>query len=83
MSFSLPGFSNVKREGLILSGSAVLTIPIDLRVGAIEETVTVTGETPVVDVQTVRRETVLDQEVIPRRCRARGRWATCSTPRRA
>jgi hypothetical protein len=64
LSFTLPGFSNVKREGLILSGSAVLTIPIELRVGAIEETVTVTGESPVVDVQTVRRETVLDQEVI-------------------
>ena len=64
LSFTLPGFSNVKRDGLILSGSAVLTIPIELRVGAIEETVTVTGESPVVDVQTVRRETVLDQEVI-------------------
>jgi hypothetical protein len=64
MTFSLPGFSNVKREGIILSGSAVLTIPIELRVGAIEETVTVTGESPVVDVQTVRRETVLDQEII-------------------
>ncbi len=64
LSASLPGFSVVKREGLILSGSAVLTIPIDMRVGAIEETVTVTGESPVVDVQTVRRETVLDQEVI-------------------
>jgi Carboxypeptidase regulatory-like domain/TonB-dependent Receptor Plug Domain len=64
LTFSLAGFSNVKREGIILSGSAVLTIPIDMRVGAIEETVTVTGESPVVDVQTVRRETVLDQEVI-------------------
>src|SRR6185436_4449693 len=64
LTFSLAGFSNVKREGIILSGTAVLTIPIDMRVGAIEETVTVTGESPVVDVQTVRRETVLDQEVI-------------------
>jgi hypothetical protein len=64
LSFSLAGFSNVKREGIILSGSAVLTIPVDMRVGALEETVTVTGESPVVDVQTVRRETVLDAEVI-------------------
>jgi hypothetical protein len=64
LSFTLPGFSNVKRDGLILAGSAVLTIPIEMRVGAIEETVTVTGESPVVDVQTVRRETVLAQEVI-------------------
>jgi hypothetical protein len=64
LSFMLPGFINVKREGIILSGSAVLTIPVELRVGGIQETVTVTGESPVVDVQTVRRETVLDQEVI-------------------
>jgi hypothetical protein len=64
LSFTLPGFANVKRDGLLLSGSAVLTIPIELRVGAIEETVTVTGESPVVDVQTVRRESVLDQDVI-------------------
>ena len=64
LSFMLPGFSNVKREDIILSGSAVLTIPAELRVGAIEETVTVTGESPVVDVQTVRRETVLAQETI-------------------
>src|SRR5688572_19145346 len=64
LSFMLPGFSNVKREDIILAGSAVLTIPAELRVGAIEETVTVTGESPVVDVQTVRRETVLAQEVI-------------------
>jgi hypothetical protein len=47
-----------------LSGNAVLTIPAELRVGALEETITVTGETPVVDVQSVRRETVLSGEVI-------------------
>jgi hypothetical protein len=64
LTFSLPGFSNVRREGIELSGSAVLTIPVEMRVGAIEETVTVTGETPVVDVQSVRREVVLSQDVI-------------------
>src|SRR5262245_49385986 len=64
LSFSLPGFSNVKRDGIELAGTAVLTIPADMKVGAIEETVTVTGETPVVDVQSVRRETVLSQDVI-------------------
>src|SRR5688572_6417836 len=64
LTFTLPGFSTFKRDGLELAGSAVLTIPAEMKVGAIEETVTVTGESPVVDVQTVRRETVLDQEVI-------------------
>src|SRR5687767_9500544 len=64
LSFTLPGFNVVKREGVQLSGSSTLTIPIELRVGDLQETITVTGETPVVDVQTVRRETVLDAEVI-------------------
>ena len=35
-----------------------------MRVGALEETITVTGETPVVDVQTTQRETVLSADVV-------------------
>ena len=62
--FTLPGFNRVTREGIQLSGGTTLTIPIDMRVGDLQETITVTGETPVVDVQSVRRETVLDAEVI-------------------
>jgi hypothetical protein len=64
LTFTLPGFSTFKRDGLELAGSAVLTIPAEMKVGAIEETVTVTGETPVVDVQSVRRETVISNDVI-------------------
>jgi len=64
MTFTLTGFSTVKRDGIEISGTAVLTIPIEMRVGALEETITVSGETPVVDVQSTKRETVLSQEVI-------------------
>ncbi|HEY7191048.1 MAG TPA: TonB-dependent receptor [Vicinamibacterales bacterium] len=64
LTVSLPGFSTVKRDGIEIAGTAVLTIPIELRVGALEETITVTGETPVVDVQSTKRETVLSEEVI-------------------
>jgi len=64
LTFVLSGFNIVKREGIELSGTATLTIPVDMRVGAIAETVTVSGETPVVDVQTTRRETVLSADVI-------------------
>jgi hypothetical protein len=64
LTFTLPGFSTVKRDGIQLSGSTVLTIPAEMKVGAIEETITVTGETPVVDVQSVRREVVLDAEAV-------------------
>ena len=62
--FSLPGFSTVKREGIELSGTFAATINADLRVGTVEETVTVTGESPVVDVQSARQERVLDADVL-------------------
>jgi hypothetical protein len=64
LTFTLTGFNTVRREGIELSGTATLTVPAEMRVGAIEETVTVIGETPVVDVQTTRRETVLDADVV-------------------
>jgi len=64
VTFTLPGFTTVKREGIDLAGSATLTIPIEMKVGALEETVTVTGASPVVDVQNTRRETVIGADVI-------------------
>lgn len=54
VTFRLAGFTRVVREGVALSGSGVTTINIEMRIGAVEETVTVTGETPVVDVQRSR-----------------------------
>jgi hypothetical protein len=64
VSFSLPGFSTFEREGVELTGSFTATINADMRVGALEETVTVTGESPIVDVQSARRQTVVDNEVL-------------------
>src|SRR5437762_10453446 len=64
VTFSLTGFTGVKREGIELTGSFTATINADLKVGAIAETITVTGETPVVDVQSAKRETVLTGDVI-------------------
>ena len=55
VTFSFPGFSTVKREGIELTGSFVATVNGDLKVGALEETVTVTAATPTVDVQSVPR----------------------------
>jgi len=62
--FTLGGFSTVSREGVELTGSTTATISIDMRVGAVEETITVTGETPVGDTQGSKRQTVLTNEVI-------------------
>src|SRR4051812_7837368 len=64
LTVSLPGFTTVKREGIQLAGSATITIPIELKVGELQETITVSGETPVVDVQNTRRETVINADQI-------------------
>ena len=64
VTFTLPGFSVVRREGIELSGSLTATINVEMRVGAVEETVTVTGESPIVDVQSITQQRVLDKETI-------------------
>jgi carboxypeptidase family protein len=64
VKFVLTGFSTVVREGVEVSGSATVSINADMRVGSLEETITVTGESPVVDLQSAERETVLTNDVI-------------------
>jgi hypothetical protein len=61
---TLPGFNTYKRDGIELSGTMTATIPVELKVGALQETITVSGETPVVDVQNTKRELTVNQEVI-------------------
>src|SRR5437867_4172231 len=50
VTFTLPGFSTVLREGIELTSGFTATVDIQLRVGAVTETITVTGATPLVDV---------------------------------
>ncbi len=64
VSFSLPGFSTVRREGIELNTGFTATVDADLRVGALEETITVSGATPVVDIQNVRTQNVLTRELL-------------------
>jgi len=64
VTFTLPGFVTVRQEGVRLEGAATMTISPSMRVGGIEETVTVTGESPVVDLTTTTRQDVLDTQTI-------------------
>jgi hypothetical protein len=64
VTFTLPGFNTVKREAVTLSGSQQSIIDAELRVGSLEETITVTGEAPTVDVTTTSRQAVLSAETI-------------------
>src|SRR5512134_3632371 len=62
--FTLPGFSTVRREGIELSGTFVATVNVELKVGALEETITVTGETPIVDVQSARVQQTVSKDIV-------------------
>ena len=64
LRFTLSGFNTVAREGVELSGAATTSVNADMRVGALEETVTVVGETPTVDLQSAQRQAVLSNDVI-------------------
>jgi hypothetical protein len=64
VTFVLQGFSTLRREGIELTGSFTAAVNADLKVGALAETVTVTGESPIVDTQSARRETTLNSDTI-------------------
>ena len=64
VTFSLPGFNSFRRAGLQLTAEFTATINAELRVGALEESIIVTGAAPVVDVTTAARAQVLDREAI-------------------
>src|SRR4051794_20566685 len=64
VTFTLGGFSSVKRDGVQLAGESVTVVNVEMRVGALQETITVNAETPTVDVQTTTRQTVMSKDVI-------------------
>jgi hypothetical protein len=64
ITFSLTGFNSVRRENVELVGSAIVIINADLRVGDVAETVTVSGQTPIVDTQSVLSQKVLTRELL-------------------
>jgi hypothetical protein len=64
VTFSLTGFNTYKREGIELNGDFVATVNADLKVGSLQETITVSGESPIVDVQSTRTQTIVDKDVL-------------------
>ncbi len=64
ISFILPGFQTFKREGLQLPANFTATVNADMSVGALEESVTVSGASPVVDVSSNTKSQVLNREVL-------------------
>jgi hypothetical protein len=64
VTFTLAGFNTVRREAVEVPAEAVVTINADMPVGSLQETVTVTGESPIVDLQSAKRTRTIDAELI-------------------
>ncbi|MGQ0733789.1 MAG: carboxypeptidase regulatory-like domain-containing protein [Acidobacteriota bacterium] len=62
VTYTLSGFNTHVREEIQLPADFLMTLNIVMSVGAIEETVTVTGQSPIVDVQNVRHTEVMTRE---------------------
>ena len=64
VTFTLAGFSTIKRDGIILQGTFDANVNAEMKVGSLEETVVVTGASPVVDIQNVRTQSVHSRETL-------------------
>jgi hypothetical protein len=64
VTFTLQGFNVVRRDGIELAGSFAATINAELKVGSVAETITVTGESPMVDMQGVTQERIVSKDVV-------------------
>ncbi len=64
VNFSLEGFSMVKRDGVELSANFTASINAEMKVGGLEESITVSGAAPIVDVQTTQQREVLTRAVL-------------------
>jgi Carboxypeptidase regulatory-like domain/TonB dependent receptor-like, beta-barrel len=64
VEFTLSGFGTTVREGIILTSGLTANVEAELRVGGVQESVTVTGASPVVDVQNVRRQQVVTSDML-------------------
>ena len=72
VTFTLTGFNTFRRDALELPADFVSTVNAELKVGALAETITVTGESPIVDVQTTKQVRTLDNALIGNIPTARG-----------
>ena len=64
VTFTLTGFNTLKREEVELPGNFTMTLNADLRVGGLAETLTVTGASPIIDVQNTQRTQVVTRELL-------------------
>jgi hypothetical protein len=75
VTFELSGFNSLKREGVRVVINQTLTLNAELQVASLQETVTVSGESPVVDTSTTTVGTNFTKELLTEIPNARDIWA--------
>lgn len=79
VTFALEGFSTIVREGVDLPTTFTATIDAELKVGSLEETITVSGQTPLVDLQSATQQVVLNKELLEAVPTGRNLWGVGAT----
>ncbi len=77
--FELAGFATARQENIRISAGFTATVNIKMGVQALEESITVSGQAPVIDTTTTRVETTYTQEVLQALPNARDQWSLIST----
>lgn len=78
LTFELPGFQTVVRENIVLALGQTLNVDAALQVAALEETITVTGQSPIVDTSSTAVGSVFNAEALAAVPSATDLWATLS-----
>ncbi len=79
LSFELAGFQNVVREGVRVTLGFNAQVPVQLAVATLQETVTVSGQSPVIDTTATRIQTNFDQQMLASLPNARDMWSLLAT----
>jgi hypothetical protein len=64
VTFTLTGFKTVRREDIIIMGTFSAPVSTDMQVGSLEETITVSGMSPTVDVNSNQSQFVVDRDLL-------------------
>lgn len=75
LTFTLPGFTSIKRDGVSVAAGVAVPINVEMRIGTLDEMITVSGSTPVVDVQTIATTQILKRDVLDAIPTGRSIWS--------
>ena len=79
VTFTLAGFKGLRRDGIALTSGFTATVNADLELGSLEETITVSGDSPLVDTQNVRSQNVVSKELLDTLPTSNKNWSTLAT----